>query len=37
MQDLLPETDFRLFAVCARYPQNLARAGLLTPVQEGVW
>jgi hypothetical protein len=37
MQDLLPETDFRLFAVCARHPQNLARAGLLTPVRDGVY
>jgi hypothetical protein len=23
-KDLLPETDFRLYAVCARYPNNLA-------------
>jgi hypothetical protein len=37
MQDLLPETDFRLYAVCARYPQNLARQEALTPVREGVY
>ncbi|MBY0528155.1 MAG: hypothetical protein K2R98_32465 [Gemmataceae bacterium] len=37
MQYLLPETDLRLFAVCARYPQNLASAGLLVPVREGVF
>jgi hypothetical protein len=37
MQDLLPETDFRLFAVCARHPQNLARQEMLTPVREGVY
>ena len=24
LNDLLPETDYRLFAVCARYPLNLA-------------
>ena len=24
MQDLLPEADFRLFAVSVRFPQNLA-------------
>src|SRR5277367_3028237 len=37
MQDLLPEADFRLFAVCARYPQNLARQEMLTPLREGVY
>jgi hypothetical protein len=24
LDELLPENDFRLFAVCARFPQNLA-------------
>jgi hypothetical protein len=37
MDDLLPETDFRLFAVCVRSPQGLARQTTLTPVQQGVY
>src|SRR5207248_10451713 len=37
MQELLPEMDFRLFAVCVRFPQNLARRANLTPVQPGVY
>jgi len=37
MQDLLPESDFRLFAVCVRYPQALARQTALTPVRPGVY
>src|SRR5437868_1818787 len=37
MQDLLPETDFRLFAVSVRFPQALARQGTLTPVRPGVY
>ncbi len=37
MQELLPETDFRLFAVSVRYPQTLARQTTLTPVQPGVY
>ena len=37
MQDLLPETDFRLYAVCVRYPQNLAQQIVLTRLQEGVY
>ena len=36
-QDLLPESDFRLFAVCARFPQQLAQQVKLTPVQPGVY
>src|SRR5438105_3754336 len=36
-QDLLPETDFRLFAVCARYPHNLAQQVALTRLGEGVY
>ncbi len=37
MQELLPETDFRLFAVSVRFPQALARQVALTPVQPGVY
>jgi hypothetical protein len=34
---LLPEADFRLYAVCSRYPQNLAKHLTLEPVQPGVY
>jgi hypothetical protein len=37
MQDLLPETDFRLFAVSVRFPVGLARDVPLTRVQPGVY
>jgi hypothetical protein len=37
LQDLLPEDDFRLFAVCARYPHNLAQQVALTPLRDGVY
>jgi hypothetical protein len=37
MQELLPETDFRLFAVSVRFPQGLTRQAVLTPVQPGVY
>jgi hypothetical protein len=37
MQDLLPETDFRLFAVCVRFPTVLAQQVPLTRIQEGVY
>jgi hypothetical protein len=37
MQELLPESDFRLFAVTVRYPQALARQTTLTQVQPGVY
>ena len=38
MQSLLPETDFRVFAVCARYPQNLSPPEVtLEQVQQGVY
>jgi hypothetical protein len=37
MQDLLPEADFRLFAVSVRFPQTLARQTALTRVQPGVY
>ena len=34
---LLPESDFRLYAVCVRFPRDLADTVPLTPVQEGVY
>lgn len=37
MQRLLPEADFRLFAVVARYPQSLAGQAGLTEVRPGVY
>jgi hypothetical protein len=37
MQELLPGTDFRLFAVCVRFPQSLAKQTTLTPVAPGVY
>src|SRR5262249_56991633 len=37
MQDLLPEGDYRLFAVCVRYPSSLAQRVPLTSVREGVY
>jgi hypothetical protein len=37
LQELLPLADFRLFAVCARYPHNLAQQVGLTPQSEGVY
>jgi hypothetical protein len=37
LNDLLPEGDFRLFAVCARYPNKLAQQVALTPLRAGVY
>jgi hypothetical protein len=37
MRDLLPLSDFRRFAVCVRSPDNLKRAGVLQPLQQGVY
>lgn len=37
LQELLPESAFRLFAVCARFPHNLAQQITLTPVRAGVY
>jgi len=37
MQELLPESDFRLLAVSVRQPQALARQTTLTRVQPGVY
>jgi hypothetical protein len=36
-KDLLPEEQFRLFAVCARYPHNLASAADWTELGKGVY
>jgi hypothetical protein len=35
--DLLPVADFRLFAVCARFPSNLAQEVTLAPLRPGVY
>jgi hypothetical protein len=37
LQVLLPETEFRLFAVCTRFPQGLANQVALKPVKAGVY
>jgi hypothetical protein len=37
LQDLLPLDDFRLFAVCARYPQNLEQQVSLINLRGGVY
>ena len=37
LQELLPVSDLRLFAGCARYPHNLAQEVPLTQLQEGVY
>jgi hypothetical protein len=37
MNDLLPEADFRLFAVCVRYPRDLAQQVALERVRDGVY
>jgi hypothetical protein len=37
LDELLPERDFRLFAVCVRYPHNLMQQGGLKQVREGVY
>jgi len=36
-KELLPESDYRLFAVCARFPSSLSRDMTLTPVMDGVY
>ena len=36
-QPLLPEAEFRLYAVCSRYPHNLANHVTLEPVHQGVY
>jgi len=37
MKNLLPEEDFRLYAVCTRYPKKLAKKAVFKPVSEGVY
>jgi hypothetical protein len=37
MQELLPESDFRLFAVSVRFPQGLAQQVEMTRLQDGVY
>jgi hypothetical protein len=36
-QQLLPESEFRLYAVCSRFPHNLAQQVALEPVSPGVY
>jgi hypothetical protein len=36
-EPLLPEADFRLYAVCSRHPHNLANHVRLEPVHQGVY
>ena len=37
MNDLLPESDFRLFAVSVRFPLGMSRDVPLQPIQDGVY
>ena len=37
LENLLPMTAFRLFALCVRFPHNLAQLAALTPIQQGVY
>jgi hypothetical protein len=37
MQDLLPLSNFRLYAVCVRFPDALAREAMLRPIRPGVY
>src|SRR5262249_45819673 len=37
LDDLLPEADFRLFAVCARFPHNLAQLVEMIALRPGVY
>ncbi len=37
LEKLLPEEEFRLYAVCSRYPSQLAKAVDWTPLQRGVY
>lgn len=37
LDDLLPVADYRLYAVCPRYPQQLAQTVPLTPLRDGVY
>ena len=37
LQQLLPEAEFRLYAVCARFPQNLANQAALVEKRPGIY
>src|SRR5437762_11656473 len=37
LQQLLPEEDFRLYAVCARFPRNLASQSVWLEMRPGVY
>ena len=37
LQNLLPESDFQLYAVCVRYPRDLAQRVTLTRLRAGVY
>ena len=37
MNDLLPSSDYKLFGICARFPQSLATTVALTNIREGVY
>jgi len=37
LKKLLPKEDFRLYAVCTRFPENLEKEAELKPVSEGVY
>ncbi len=37
LQSLLPESEYRLFGVCARHPHNLMQQVAFTRLQEGVY
>ncbi len=37
LQNLLPESDFQLYAICVRYPRDLAQRVTLTRLRAGVY
>jgi hypothetical protein len=37
MKELLPEEQFRLFGICARFPEQLSKQIALTKIQDGVY
>jgi hypothetical protein len=37
LEQLLPTSDFRLFAVCVRYPRDLPPEMRLTPLRQGIY
>jgi len=36
-EELLPEAEIHLYAVCSRFPHNLANSADWRPVQDGVY